>query len=324
MPDPAADHSADPEHGAEPNGTEAHGTETQGSGGRRAHLGRGLDALFGEETEESYAALDKVRQSRTVPIGRLRANPNQPRRLFDPQALDELVASVEVQGVLTPLLVRPIQGEDGNFEIVAGERRWRAAQRAKLHEVPVVVRDLDERQVLEIGLIENVQREDLSPIEEAQAYGRLIDEFSFTQEALAKTIGKSRSHVANTLRLMDLPGPVRAMIESGSLSAGHGRALLAAADPLALARQVAEKSLSVRETERLAKKSSDETKRKDEPVSLAGADRDADSVALERELAVLLGMKVKLTPKTLQAGTLSIEYSSLEQLDDLLRRLSEL
>ncbi|MEO1249286.1 MAG: ParB/RepB/Spo0J family partition protein, partial [Pseudomonadota bacterium] len=186
-----------------------------------------------------------------------------------------------------------------------------------------VVQGSDDHQVLEIGLVENVQREDLSPIEEAQAYGRLISEFSFTQEDLAKTVGKSRSHVANTLRLLDLPQPVLAMVENGTLSAGHGRALLSAADPVSLARLVAEKSLSVRETERLAKKSADQAA-SEAASARAVPEKDADSMALERELAVLLGMKVQLKPKTLQAGTLSIEYSSLEQLDELLRRLSEL
>lgn len=300
-----------------------HTPDTPVSGGRRTHLGRGLDALFGEEKEESYGSLAKLRQTRTVPISRLRANPEQPRRLFNAAALDDLVASVQAQGVLTPLLVRPIDGEDDAFEIVAGERRWRAAQRAKLHEVPVVVRALDDRQVLEIGLVENVQREDLSAIEEAQAYARLISEFSFTQEALAATVGKSRSHIANTMRLLDLPQPVRQMVEDGVLTAGHGRAILTAADPEALAKLVAEKALSVRETERLAKKST-EPKAEAKPQPEAPPEKDVDSMALERELAVLLGMKVQLNPKTLQAGTLSIEYSNLEQLDELLRRLSEL
>lgn len=314
MPDPATETPQKNPGGA---------AESAGAGGKRSHLGRGLDALFGEEPEENYGSLDKLRQTRTVPISRLRANPDQPRRLFDQTALAELVASVEAQGVLTPLLVRPIEGREDEFEIVAGERRWRAAQQARLHEVPVVIRALDDRQVLEIGLVENVQREDLSPIEEAQAYGRLISEFSFTQEDLAKTVGKSRSHVANTLRLLDLPQPVLAMVENGTLSAGHGRALLSAADPVSLARLVAEKSLSVRETERLAKKSADQAA-SDAASARAVPEKDADSMALERELAVLLGMKVQLKPKTLQAGTLSIEYSSLEQLDELLRRLSEL
>lgn len=314
MPDPATE---------SPQKSPSPAADAATSGGKRAHLGRGLDALFGEEPEESYGSLDKLRQTRTVPISKLRANPDQPRRLFDQTALDELVASVQAQGVLTPLLVRPLAGHDDEFEIVAGERRWRAAQQARLHEVPVVIRSLDDRQVLEIGLVENVQREDLSPIEEAQAYGRLIEEFSFTQEDLAKTVGKSRSHVANTLRLLDLPQPVLAMVENGTLSAGHGRALLSAADPIALARHVAEKSLSVRETERLAKKSTAQSGGQ-APSSQGAPEKDADSMALERELAVLLGMKVHLKPKTLQAGTLSIEYSSLEQLDELLRRLSEL
>ena len=317
MPEPANNpHAQEDDAGQSPDSVAP-------AGARRAHLGRGLDALFGESDEENYGSLTKLRQTRTVPVSRLRANPAQPRRLFDAAALDELVASVEAQGVLTPLLVRPLPDDEETFEIVAGERRWRAAQRARLHEVPVVVRSLDDRQVLEVGLVENIQRADLSAIEEAQAYARLVEEFSFTQEALAETVGKSRSHIANTLRLLDLPPAVRQLVESGALSAGHGRALLTAADPEALAKQVADKRLSVRETERLAKKSVRPAPAPS-PDHTEPPQKDVDSAALERELAVLLGMKVTLNPKTIDSGTLSIAYSNLEQLDELLRRLSEL
>ena len=243
----------------------------------------------------------------------------QPRRQFEEEAIADLVESVREKGILQPILVRPI---DGGFEIIAGERRWRAAQRAQLHEVPVIIREFSDKEALEVALVENLQRQDLSPLEEADGYRRLVDEFSHTQEELAKAVGKSRSHVANMMRLLALPDPIKAMVEAKQLSAGHARALLTASDPLALAHEVVDKQLNVRQTEKLA---AGEAKGKGgasgggrPPASLH---KDADTAALERDLAEMLGVKVTL--KSLgKGGELTIHYGSLEQLDDILSRLS--
>ncbi|MGC2523253.1 MAG: ParB/RepB/Spo0J family partition protein, partial [Stellaceae bacterium] len=210
---------------------------------RRRPLGRGLAALFGE-TEGEAAAFDPESQRR-VPIELIRPSALQPRRRFAEAELEALAQSIREKGVLQPLLVRPVSGDDAAFELVAGERRWRAAQRVGLHEVPVIVRTLADTEALEIALVENLQREDLSALEEAEAYKRLVTEFGRTQASLAEAVGKSRSHVANTLRLLSLPAPVRDRLDEGELSAGHARALLAAADPLALADEVVRRGLNV-------------------------------------------------------------------------------
>lgn len=268
----------------------------------RPPLGRGLEALFGE-------APAPAARPQTVPVAQLRPGAGQPRRDFDDAALDGLAASVRARGVLQPLIVRPCPDEDGRFEIVAGERRWRAAQRAGLHEVPVLVRDFDDREAREAALIENVQRQDLNPVEEAAGYARLIEEFAHTQEDLARIVGRSRSHVANTLRLLRLPEAARALLASGALTAGHARALLAAADPAALARQVVRDGLNVRQTERLVRA---------RPRRRAASDPELDRLA--DELSRALGLKVALKARR-GGGELAIRYTTPDQLDDLLRRL---
>src|SRR5262252_5172520 len=248
----------------------------------RRHLGRGLAALFGEA--EGDASAEGIQQRR-VPIELIRPGALQPRRRFAEAELNALAQSIREKGILQPLLVRPLVEEAVDFELVAGERRWRAAQRVGLHEVPVIIRRITDSQALEIALVENLQREDLSPLEEAEAYSRLMGEFGRTQASLAEAVGKSRSHVANTLRLLSLPAPVRRRLEDGVLSAGHARALLAAADPEGLAQEVVRRGLNVRATERLAQRRAG-IPRPRRPI------RDADTMALERELGVRLGLRV--------------------------------
>ncbi len=279
---------------------------------KRRNLGRGLSALFGEESED-IAAHDRERPAKTVPVELLRAGRFQPRRRFDDDALRALADSIREKGVLQPLLVRRHPDAANAYEIIAGERRWRAAQLAQLHEVPVVVREFNDREALEIALVENIQREDLSALEEAEGYRRLMEEFSHTQEALAKAVGKSRSHVANMMRLLSLPDAVRQLVETGALSAGHARALLNAADPAGLAREIVRRGLNVRQAERLAQ-AGKTARRGAAPV------KDADTVALERDLANLLGLKVTVSFAP-RGGALTIHYRTLEQLDDVLRRL---
>ncbi len=293
---------------------------------QRTNLGRGLAALFGEESED-YATLDKLRATKDVPIGHLHPNPRQPRRSFDEAAARELADSVKAQGVLQPILVRRHPELASEFEIVAGERRWRAAQLAQLHEVPVVIRDLSDAQSLELALVENVQRQDLGPLEEAQAYQRLIGEFGNSQDDVARAVGKSRSHVANTLRLLTLPDPVKDMLADQRISAGHARAVLGARDPEAVARKVVAQGLNVRQTEGLARAQKQEETQA-EPAGRseappAGAPRggkDPDTVDLENDLSARLGLKVTIDFHG-RGGCLSVHYETLEQLDDLLRRL---
>ncbi len=304
------------------------------SGTKRQHLGRGLAALLGDENED-YASLDRVRSGRLVPIDLLEPNPFQPRRQFDEETLDELADSVRQRGILQPIVVRRHPGQPNAYQIVAGERRWRAAQRAGLHEVPVTVRELDDREVMEIALIENVQRRNLSPLEEAAGYQRLVDDFSYTQEQLAGGVGKSRAHVANTLRLLQLPDEVRTLLDDGSLTAGHGRALLGAEDPVALAHEAVRKSLNVRQVERLVQ---DRRARIDgggaaqsRKAAAAGvattaapsppSAKDADTRALERDLANLLGLKVQLNVNIGGHGSVTVHFANLDQLDEVLARL---
>jgi len=277
---------------------------------RRRQLGRGLAALFGEA--EGDAAADPATQ-RQVPIELIRPGAFQPRRRFAEAELDALAQSIREKGILQPLLVRPLAGEEAAFELVAGERRWRAAQRVGVHEVPVIVRPLADSEALEIALVENVQREDLAPLEEAEAYSRLMEEFGRTQASLAEAVGKSRSHVANTLRLLSLPAPVRRRLDEGELSAGHARALLAATDPVALAAEVVRRGLNVRATERLVQ-------RRAEMPRPRRRLRDADTVTLERDLGALLGLRVTLEPKK-RGGALTLHYASLDQLDRVLSLL---
>lgn len=291
--------------------------------GVRRNLGRGLSALLGAESED-YASLDRVRLSKMVPIQMVHPGPVQPRHHFDEEQLKALADSIRQNGILQPLVVRRHPSMPNAFEIVAGERRWRAAQLAQLHEVPIIIKELSDSEALELALVENVQRQDLSPIEEAEGYRRLIDEFQNTQEDLARRVGKSRSHIANSLRLLNLPEPVKKMVESGELSAGHARALLGAADPVALAEEVRAKGLNVRQTEQLvnAKKQRPEAAT---PAARSAAktvsENDPDTAALERDLSGLLGLRVTIKIQG-QGGALTIHYGTLEQLDDVLHRLS--
>ena len=273
-------------------------------------LGRGLDALFGEDE----ASLGSVLQ---LDIKLLKPGQFQPRGHFDEDALLSLADSIRAHGVLQPLLVRPLTGHEDHFEIIAGERRWRAAQEVGLGQVPVIVQDLDDQATLEIALIENLQRQDLSPIEEARAYKRLIDEFGHTQAQLSKRLGKSRSHLANTMRLLNLPEIVQQMLADGQLSSGHARALVAVDNAEEIAEQIVRRGLSVRETEALMA-----SKRKGRSVSRETfKSRDEDIVALESELSNLLGLDTKIKLKG-QGGQLIVAYKTLDQLDSLLQQLS--
>ncbi len=286
---------------------------------KKRKLGRGLSALLGDDTDGDYAELDRQRQPRTVPVQYLQPGRYQPRRRMDEEQIEELAGSIAEMGIIQPLLVRRLEDHPdapNAYEIVAGERRWRAAQRAKLHQVPVIIREMNDMQALEIGLVENLQREDLSPLEEAEGYRRLMNEFSHNQEALARVIGKSRSHVANTIRLLGLPDGIKAMIDNGELSAGHGRALLAATNPEQLAKKIVSQGLSVRQTEKQVQREGPEkTARPKAPT------KDTDTLAVERNLSELLGLKVRIDFRD-GHGSLTIHYSTLGQLDDVLARLS--
>ncbi len=289
--------------------------------GRPRQLGRGLEALFGED-RTAVAQAETDGSLKRVPIGRLIPNPLQPRRHFDDEALRDLTASIREQGILQPLIVRPTRSDPETYEIVAGERRWRAAQRAQVHEAPVIVRAFTDEEALAVALIENIQRDELSPLEEAEAYARLAREFGKTQEQVASVVGKSRSHVANMVRLLDLPDDVRALLATGELSAGHARAILGAPDPVALARQIIAEGLTVRDAERLGKASKGgKGKAKGRGAKPPSRAKDSDTLALERELGNMLGLKVDVEFDG-KGGRLTLEYASLEQLDDLIERLT--
>jgi ParB family transcriptional regulator, chromosome partitioning protein len=289
----------------------------------RKGLGRGLSALLADvaPVEEQPSKPDMSRApTTTIPIEALHPNPNQPRRSFDDTDLDELAASIREKGVIQPLIVRPHPEKPESYEIVAGERRWRAAQRAQLHEVPVLVRQLSDTEVLELAIIENIQRADLNPLDEAQGYRQLMDRFGHTQEKLGEALGKSRSHIANLLRLLTLPEPVLALVREGRLTAGHARALVTAADPVALSRQVVERGLSVRQTEALARQSAAPART---TVQRQAPAKDADTRALEQDLAAALGLAVTIRhlPGG-QRGEIRIRYGSLDELDGLCQLLS--
>jgi ParB family chromosome partitioning protein len=256
---------------------------------------------------------------RAVPIESLKPNPDQPRKHFSVESLEELTASIRDKGVLQPILVRPQPGEDGMWQIIAGERRWRAAQAARLKAVPIIERAMDDVEVMEVAIIENVQRADLNPVEEALAYGSLMSRFGRTQDALAGVVGKSRSHVANTIRLLQLPDSVLDHVMENRLSAGHARALITAPNPEALAEQVLAKGLNVRQTEALARRAAEGPKPSKAKPVLSG-EGAADVAALEQDLADALGLKVLLSDKG-GKGEITIKYGTLEQLDDLCRRL---
>ena len=276
-------------------------------------LGRGLSALLGD----GASAGTPTRAQRQLPVGQLVPSPLQPRRHFDADELEALAESIRANGILQPILVRRHPTRPEIHEIVAGERRWRAAQLAKLHEVPVIVRELGNREVLELALVENLQRHDLSALEEAEGYHRLIEEFGLAADDLARQVGKSRAHVANTLRLLKLPDGVKALLMRGKISAGHARALLNARDALGLADKVVAEGLSVRQTEALAARSGVVAR----PKKPAPA-KDSDTRALERDLARTLGLNVDIAHRGQTGGTLSIRYATLEQLDDLIGRLN--
>ena len=296
-----------------------------------AGLGRGLSALLGEvETEVLAASANpelkpqpghaaapgapaEARAPRTLPIALLRPNPFQPRDHFDPEQLEELAASIRDKGIIQPIVVRPVPGQSDEYQIVAGERRWRAAQKARLHEVPVVIRAFTDAEALEVALIENIQRADLNAIEEARGYRQLIEKFNYTQEALGQTIGRSRSHIANTLRLLQLPQTVQDYIFSGKLSAGHARTLVGAPDPEAMAKELIEGRANVREAEERSRKAKGKKKRT--------IGKDADTRALEQSMTTTLGLNVNIAHKGDKGGEIRISYKTLEQLDDLCEKL---
>jgi len=289
--------------------------------GKPRALGRGLSALIGEEAvptrgERSDAATAPgAKTTNRLPIAFLRPNRFQPRKRFSEDDLRDLTDSIREKGVLQPILVRPIAGEANAFEIVAGERRWRASQLAKLHEVPVVVREMGDSEALELAIVENVQRADLNAIEEAAAYHELIDRFKYTQDQIAKEVGKSRSHIANTLRLLRLPEAVKVMVRDGRLSAGHARTLLSADNPEKRAREILEGALNVREAEHRSKTVKHAVNRK--------AQADPNIRQYEDNISNVLGLKVQILHKANESGEVRIRYSSLEQLEDVINRLSK-
>ena len=279
---------------------------------QKRRLGRGLAALIGDDTNEE-AVVQDIRSLRHVPIELLQANPHNPRKHFNEEELNSLAASLKERGLLQPLVVRPRAG--GTFEIVAGERRWRASQKAGLHELPVLIRELDDKETLEIALIENVQRADLNPLEEAKAYRQLVDQYGHTQQQLADAIGKSRSHVANTMRLLNLPEATQIQIETGSLTAGHARALIATDSPEELADKIIKLNLTVRQTEDLARDKNASSKSK------TIKEKDADTRALEKQLSEVVGLAVSIKHKDKLGGQVIITYKTLDQLDEVIRKL---
>ena len=293
--------------------------------GRRG-LGRGLSALLGE-SDPALASADPAaggesQGSLEIAIELLRRNPDQPRRYFDEADLEDLAASIREKGILQPILVRPAPGAAGEYQIVAGERRWRAAQRAGLHKVPILVREFDDLDVLEIGIIENVQRADLNPLEEANGYKALMERFGRTQDVVALTVGKSRSHVANMLRLLNLPEGVREHLAEGRISIGHARAIASAPDPAFLAEAIVKHGLSVRQAEQMARKAADRPSRPAGRTSRsAAAPANADVAAIEHDLAEALGLAVQLIYND-GKGEVRIRYETLDQLDDICQRLT--
>jgi len=279
---------------------------------KRSGLGRGLSALIGDDVTPARA---DAKSTRTLPIAFLKPNPNQPRKNFAESELEDLSNSIREKGILQPILVRPVKGVSDTYEIVAGERRWRAAQRAKLHDVPVVVREMEDGEALELAIVENVQRADLNAIEEAAAYQELMSRFKYTQEQIAQEVGKSRSHVANTVRLLKLPDSVQAMLRDGKLTAGHARTLIGAPDAEARAKAIVEAELNVREAEQR----SDKVRKS---IQKNGLEKDADTRSLEKQLADQLGLQVEIRDRGDKGGQVTIHYRTLEQLDEVCRRLS--
>ena len=283
----------------------------------RSRLGRGLAALIGDVGEES-AVVERTRAQRRVPIEFLRANPRNPRRVFTDRELDELAASIKERGVIQPILVRTVRGQPDAYEIIAGERRWRASQRAGVHDVPIVLLEVSDREALELAIIENVQREDLNPLEEAMGYQALADEFGHGQEDISKIVGKSRSHVTNTIRLLKLPDSVKAYINDGRLTAGHARALLGQPDPEAMAKAIVEQGLNVRQVEALVSDLAAKSGKVSKPRPRT--EKDADTKALEKRLSDALGLAVAIDHRG-EGGEVKIRYKTLDQLDEVIRRL---
>jgi ParB family chromosome partitioning protein len=284
----------------------------------RTRLGRGLAALIGDVGNE-MGAMDRARSQRLAPVEFLRPSQRNPRKSFDDAELDDLAQSIRERGIIQPILVRTMPGLVDVFEIIAGERRWRAAQRAGLHEVPVILIEASDKDALEIAIVENVQRADLNALEEAAGYEQLMADFGYTQLDLSKVIGKSRPHVANTLRLMKLPEAVRRSVADGSLSAGHARALLALPDPAAAARRVIEQGLTVRDVEKMAQVVAEPSGLK--PKARDPVSKDPDTLALEQALEDVLGLKVEIVHKSRGSGQLNIRYTTLDQLEALCHRL---
>jgi ParB family chromosome partitioning protein len=283
---------------------------------RPSGLGRGLSSLLGEVAVEAPVRGESTRGAvQMIPVASIEPHPGQPRRIFQEEALAELALSIKARGVIQPIVVRP---HGHRFQIVAGERRWRAAQRAQLHEIPAISRDFSDEETLEVALIENIQRQDLNAIEEAQAYQRLVNEYGHTQEELGRIVHKSRSHVANLLRLLDLPASVQIMVGTGQLSMGHARALVTAKDPESLAEEIVRRGLSVRDAEKLAR-AGKMKKPRQPPMEYKGS--DADIAALERQLGDMLGLKVAIKHSP-EGGIVALSYSSLDQLDMICQRLS--
>lgn len=281
---------------------------------KRGGLGRGLSALLEEMGSAPPVAATESRSANLLPVASISPNPTQPRRLFDETALNELADSIRIKGVLQPILVRP--AENGRYEIVAGERRWRAAQMAGLHEIPVVIRTFSDVDGFEAAIIENVQRTDLNPIEESQGYQRLIQEFGHTQEMVASVTGKARSHVANLLRLLDLPEDVQLLVKMGLLSLGHAKAVMQAKDPSALAKEIAAQGLTVRQAEEAARRSQGIAA----PKPHAATRRDPELDALEAQLGEALGIQVSIEARG-KRGTVTLKFSDLDQLDTIIARL---
>jgi ParB family transcriptional regulator, chromosome partitioning protein len=286
----------------------------------KSRLGRGLAALIGDAGDET-SAIERTRAQRRVPIEFLRPNPRNPRRIFAEEELAELAASIHERGIIQPILVRTVRGAADAYEIIAGERRWRAAQRAGLHDIPVLLLEVGDREALELAIIENVQRTDLNPLEEAMGYAALIDEFSYQHDDVARIVGKSRPHIGNALRLLKLSDPIKAMINAGQLTAGHARMLVGQPNAVEIAEEIIAKGLNVRQVEQMARKSGREQAREVRRTGRMG--KDADTEMLEKRLTDALGLDVTIDHRATGGGVVQVRYRSLEQLDEVIRRLEK-
>ena len=287
---------------------------------KKKGLGKGLAALIGEKeslgndiNKPNDVSIQNLRQSDEIPIEFLHPNKNQPRKLFDEEKIDELSQSIKQKGLILPILVKKI--DENNYQIIAGERRWRASQKAGLHDVPVIIKNLDDKEILEIALIENMQREDLNPIEEAEGIARLQDEFKYTQEELSNILGKSRPQISNTIRLLKLPQKVKEFVQNKTLSAGHARALVGLEDSYAIAQVAIKKNMNVRQLETYISYVKNKRGKKDNKT------KDPNILSLENEITQMLGLIIKIDHKDSEKGKLEIFYNNLEQLDDLIKKL---